>query len=144
VSTTLDARTSAPPQQTVSIGGRWLGFDVDHLVDVSAECEVQALPHVARHVAGVTRLGDRIRPVLDLPRFLALPAPGRATCAVCVAVDELEIVILADDVGEVLEVSALQPCDDDALAPWARGAVPGTAGSVVLLDLPRILEAARV
>lgn len=105
------------------------GLDVAHVFDIRALEQVTRVPRVPDWVAGVVNLRGRVISVLDLRRYLGLPASTHAEemskrHIVVVESGEMELALLAD------EVLAIQPIPV-AHIQEASGAVRGIRSEYV-------------
>lgn len=134
-------------------GGTWLAVDAELAERVAEKGDVTALPRAPAHIPGLTLIKARAVPVLDLAVFLELAAAegdnietprlvvvrsrGLRAAVPCARVDIARNVPAAD----------IQPADEsplEALPKYAIGTVPWKDELAIVLDLPAVLEAARV
>jgi chemotaxis signal transduction protein len=113
------------------------------------------IPHAPGHVLGIAQVRGRPLPVVDLAPFLDLPRHDRPSGnlsgidrLVVVAAGSLEVALLGrevhvDDRPRVAPARGTLPYGD-AIAEHVVAELETARGIAVLLDLPRVLEAARV
>jgi purine-binding chemotaxis protein CheW len=148
------------------VGQAWFAVEALATDQLAVMQPLTPVPCAPRHIAGLANVKGRITPVLDLGRFLGLAAPSlRAETdadrnlfarILVVASGRMRVGILSDRVSGLarLPAHALSPPDavlGDRTRAFAqaqfddRAATPGGGSRlVVLLDLPRLLEAARI
>ena len=148
------------------VGEAWFAVDALATDELAAMQPLVPVPDAPLHIAGLANVKGRITPVLDLGRFLGLAAPslpaetdaGRNVFAriLVVASGRMRVGILSDRMSGLarLPAHALSPPDavlgrrTHAFAQAQFDDPAATAGGasrlVVVLDLPRLLEAARV
>ncbi len=135
-------------------GGAALAVRVG-LVDEIAEIRVVSpIPRAPAHVPGVMMLRGRAVPVLDLQRFLDLPvAPEPAEASVrrvlAITTAGYRVALLHDAVIGIHHVPAARlglpaVTVGETLRKYASAEYQGPAGVVTVLDLPALLDAARV
>ena len=136
---------------TLRLDGARYGVDVEQVQEVLREAEITPVPLAPRSVAGLLNLRGRIVTALDLRRCLGLPErpPGHHTVNLVVTVADNPVSLLADEVGEVVElsVSEIQPRPETAHGPQAA-ALSAVAtddhGLLLLLDVARVMTAGGV
>ncbi len=100
---------SAPARKlcTVLIGGTWYGLPVERLQEVLRHSGVTPVPLAPPAVAGLINLRGQIVEAIDprVPLASVPAAPDRPPVNVVVRTPSGPISLLADDVGDVLEVS---------------------------------------
>lgn len=106
------------------------------------------LPRVPDHILGLVTYDQRALAVLDLGRFLGLAEGESYTRTLVIKADEYRVGVPVDTALGVVEVAAAdrQPPSGaitGALATYLAAEVPLDDGLAALLDLPRLLEAAR-
>ena len=123
------------------LDGLLYGIEADRVQEVLAPPPLARLPLAPPAVAGLMNLRGRIVTVLDLRRCLDLPAraPGAPAVNLVLGSADNPLGLLADEVGEVLEI------DEAAWAPrpdTARGAGHALVSGVYQLDseLLRVLD----
>jgi purine-binding chemotaxis protein CheW len=109
---------------TLRVEGRLYGIEAGSVQEVLGPVALTRLPLAAPAVAGLMNLRGRIVTVLDLRRCLGLPARAAATGAVNLVLRPADnpMGLLADEIGEVLEVdaSAWSSRPDTAQGPEAE------------------------
>jgi len=95
---------------SVIVRGQVLGVPVLRVQDVIAETVLNRIPLAPPEVAGSLNLRGRIVTAIDLRRRLRMPerSPGQATISVIVERGGELYALLADDIGDVLWLSADQ------------------------------------
>lgn len=91
---------------TVLIGGRWYGLPVERVQEVLRHSGITAVPLAPPQVAGLLNLRGQIVEALD-PRVsldLGGPAGDRPPVHVVLRTPSGPVSLLADDVGEVLDI----------------------------------------
>lgn len=143
------------------LGRETYGFDAHYVLDIRPALAITPVPRVPEWIAGVANHRGRILSVTDLKRYLRLPGPeaGRTPrdeamgYLVVVAVGEMELALLVDDVLAVETVLArhLEAATDavSGIRPeYARWIIhrhtAGAASLAVILDLPALLGDARL
>ena len=108
---------------TVRVAGTLYGIEAGHVQEVMGLAPLTRLPLAAPGVAGLMNLRGRIVTVLELRRCLGLPARSEGTSAVNLVLRPADnpMGLLADEIGEVLEVdaSAWAPRPETAQGPGA-------------------------
>jgi purine-binding chemotaxis protein CheW len=105
--------------------------------------DIAAIPRAPDHVAGLFALRSRVLTVIDSQRALGLGthAQGEGP-AVIVEVDGHSYALLVDQVDDVIEAPAPEPCPAVLGPSWrraARGSIVREEGAVLLLDPARIV-----
>lgn len=132
---------------TVLIGGTWYGLPVERLQEVLRHSGITPVPLAPALVAGLINLRGQIVEALDprVPLGAAAPAAERPPVNVVLRTPSGPVSLLADDVGDVLEIP-----EDSAEPP------PSTVGGAVrrlisaackledrllpILDVDRVIE----
>ena len=123
--------------------------EVEEIVELSATTSV---PGVARHVPGLLAVRGEPLPLLDLATFLGLPAQARAEDReprVLVArAAPFRVGVLADSIAGIAAVTNERLGQPNIIRPerlrqFARAELDVGDSIVAVLDLPRLLEAAR-
>ena len=113
---------------TLRVEGTLYGIEAEHVQEVLGPATLTRLPLAAPAVAGLMNLRGRIVTVLELRRCLGLPAraAGARVVNVVLRAADNPMGLLADEIGEVLEVdaSAWAPRPETAYGPGA-GLVSG-------------------
>lgn len=120
----------------VRTGGRRVGLELAHVVEVIRIGAVHPVPSREPAVRGVTTVQGRIIPVLHLGALLDLtvcPATLGDTLVV-VTVDGRRVGLEIDDAEVIVREPAL-PVPPGATFPWAIGVARHPDGLVPLLDL---------
>ncbi len=147
----------------IQLGRERYGLDARFVFGIKPVEQVTRVPRVPEWVAGVVNVRGRILSVVDLRRFLGLPAaePGEAikqgSHLVIVETPEMELALLTDGVlaVEKAPVSHIQDTSNTVRglrSGYTRGVVelkggePTTNGKtlVVVLDLPVLLADERL
>lgn len=133
------------PQETVDLvvlvlGHERYGIDVGCVLDVHRLTRLTALPGVPPVWRGLLNVRGTLRPVLDLRRYLGLPAgePESESHVAIVFAAGLTVALPADAVSELRSV----PLDEigPPIGDAGRDAVRGvTRDLVAVLDLERLL-----
>jgi chemotaxis signal transduction protein len=133
----------------VLAGGRRVGLELAHVVEVIQIGSVHPVPSREPAVRGVTAVHGRIVPIVHLGALLeTATCPARVgDLVVVVAVDGRRIGFEIDDAEVVVREPAL-PVPPGATFPWAFGVARHPEGLVPLLDLAalssRFMEALSV
>lgn len=125
------------------------GIDLEFVLEIRAHQPLTRLPHAPEHVIGITNVGGRILPVIDLCcRLWGRKAePGALHAIVVVRQDDRQCGILVDAANEIMEFTpgqieemparAVQGCFNAlAVRPAQDGVAPVIA--VAILDLKAI------
>lgn len=142
------------------LGDSWYGVRTEHVKQVVSKPTVHPIPTAPTHVLGVANLGGQVVPIMDLRKFLEIPAATTPMLPMMMSpreVGEERMVVVeaaemmcafpVDLVRQVIEVF-----DDDIRDPaisvgrvrqHAFGEVDHQGRVLTLLDLPAIIEAAR-
>lgn len=131
----------------VRTGGRLVGLEVAHLVEVIPLGEVHSVPVMEPAVRGLVAVRGRTVPLVHLGALLdGVPAPPAVSSAgVVVAVDGRRVCLEIDS-AEILVREPALPVPPGETLPWAVGVARHAGTLVPLLDLPavssRLMEAA--
>ena len=159
-------RTAQPPEAPVTgemvdlvilvLGAERYGVDVRNVQEVLPLDDVTPLPGVPAFWAGLVNLRGHLYPLLDLRRFLDLPArapapkdngaaPDAGKVAL-VAAAGLEIGLLVDDVLEVRQVlrAAIGPTLLEAMGPTRALTVGVTPDLLAVLNIEALLTDPRL
>lgn len=134
----------------VRLGHDEYGIEARHVFDIKPAGHVTRVPRAPEWVTGVVAIRGRILSVIDLPRFLGLPAPTRpddnSSYLVVVEDGEMELALLTGTVLTIATVAAgrIQPVDETMVlslpTAYVRGVVEQRdAGLWVVLDIPALL-----
>jgi len=120
----------------VRTGGRRVGLELAHVVEVIQVGPVHPVPSREPAVRGVADVRGRIVPVVHLGALLESEAcPVRAgDLVVVVAVDGRRVCLEIDDAEVVVREPAL-PVPQGSTLPWVIGVARHPEGLVPLLDL---------
>jgi len=120
----------------VVVAGERFGVDVGLVREVHPSTPVAPIPGTAALWSGLMNLRGTTYPVLDLARYLGLPAAGIGQVVVVVSHGPVTVALLADQVLEVLRVSL------SAIGPPLGAASGGREGIVEGLtsDLLSVLD----
>jgi chemotaxis signal transduction protein len=143
-----DEDTAAQTVLTVAIGDERYGIDAARVVEVQTLAGLSRVPGLADWWAGVVNVRGTLRAVLDLARFLAVPAASRPEPkkVTYVAGAGLVVGLLVDDAVELSSVppERLGPPPAGSTAA-ARGHVRGTTADLLtVLDVDRLLADPRL
>lgn len=141
---------------TFRVAGHWLAVDASHVEEISDQLTLLPIPRAPAHVPGLMNVRGHAVPLLDVRAFLDIKPAGRESSST----DERVRVILTHAgemrVGLVCDqVRSLEHVDEGLLRSpagleglkvggFARAQAELATGMVTLLDLPKLLEAARV
>jgi purine-binding chemotaxis protein CheW len=144
---------------TFRVAGQWLAVDATHVEEICDQAGVHAIPHAPKHIPGIINVRGHAVPLLDIERFLDLhgedadterPSDERARKRVILThAGDMQVGLLCEQVRSIdhLEGNSLQQpigLDGLKLGGFARLQADMSPGVVTLLDLPKLLEAARV
>lgn len=138
----------------VQLGQEVYGLEAQYVYDARPLERITPVPRAPAWMAGVVNVRGRIYPVLDLARFLNLPAAsngnGAGAYLVVVQSEALELALKVDNVLSVIALpeSHLQEAADTLNIPAAivRGVMqnddedPDLPAFLVVLDLPPLLN----
>lgn len=139
--------------------GAWFGTDVHVIRQVTQLRQPSLIPGVPSHILGLVPHGQDVLPVLDLARFLQLQTGGAAPAPeadrevlarlLVVTIGALDVAIPVDQTGGLLPVAVearreVSVMSGDLLRRFLKGEFDSPRGVAGLLDLPALLEAARV
>jgi len=127
----------------LAVGAERLGVNLHQIQEVQPLKGLTPVPGVPAHWAGVVNLRGRLYPVLDLRRYLKLPAatPVEGGQIVVVSAAKLEVALWAGDVLGVRHVAqdAIQPATLEKQG-GGRNVISGmTADLLSVLDLDVLL-----
>ena len=136
------------------VGGTWLGVDAHAVSEIAEPGEATPLPRLPRHVPGLVFLRGNAVPLVDLVDFLGLDAEpdtddddARPRRAVIVESEGMRVGLLSSRVRGLDDVPTDRLAPPDALGPQLRAyctaQVDHELGLLAVLDLPRLLAAAR-
>jgi purine-binding chemotaxis protein CheW len=135
---------------TFLLAGEEYGIDVRLVQEIVRVSEITQVPRAPEFIKGVVNLRGRVIPVIDLKRRLGLGAVApqdRSARIVVARVQERLVGLLVDAASQVLRVpvACIDPAPDE-IVPIHEGYIRGVAKLemrlVILMDLPRVLEAA--
>ncbi len=152
-----DATRAAPPAPAageawlfcVRAGGGRYAFDAGLVSEVVRLGTLTRLPGAPPLLPGVFTHRGEVLAVLDLCRALSLPAAalGASSRAAVLQVGEWRLALLADAVeglaavpGKAIEAP---PAGSGPAASWLTAVVRDGRGPIAVLDLPRLVAAAR-
>ncbi len=130
------------------------GLGVEHIFDIRPLGAITRVPRLPAWVAGVVNLRGQIISVIDLLRFLGLPAgdhPADERYMILVQTPGMELALLADEVLAIENIPLRQIQEAGSalrgLKPeYVRGLVvregenaANESGTLILLDLPALL-----
>lgn len=120
----------------VRTGGRRVGLELSHVLEVMQVGPVHSVPSVEPSVRGVVAVHGRIVPVVHLGALLDASACPASTggLVVVVSIDGRQVCLEIDDAEVVVREPAL-PVPPGATLPWAVGVARHPEGLVPLLDL---------
>ena len=120
----------------VRTGGRRVGLELAHVVEVIQVTGVHPVPSQERAVRGVVQVHGRILPVVHLGALLeAGPCPPTSGDLVVVVIIEGRRVCLEIDDAEVVVRQPAMPVPPGSALPWAIGIARYSEELVPLLDL---------
>jgi purine-binding chemotaxis protein CheW len=136
------------------LSGEQYGLEVAHVREIYPLEQLTRVPRTPNFVAGIFSARGRLISVIDLRLFLGLPASpdnGRRggtneTKIIVVAIDDLEVGLLADDVSEVLTVfkDELEPALTSQMGNRTESTLGITPGMLVALNLKGLLSDKRL
>lgn len=133
-----------------SLGREYFGAPL-HLVQEFTDLKNPTLvPCTPDHVAGLMNLRGEILTVIDLRRFLGLPASARTRGDKVIVVRERELYagVLADELHDIIEVRLADLLDPPPAPPGAGGYVQGAFASgdrlISILRLSELLQDERL
>lgn len=133
-----------------SLGREFFGAPL-HLVQEFTDLKNPTLvPCTPDHVAGLMNLRGEILTVIDLRRFLGLPASARTRGDKVIVVRERELYagVLADELHDIIEVRLADLLDPPPAPPGAGGYVQGAFASgdrlISILRLSELLQDERL
>lgn len=120
----------------VRVGGRRVGLELSHVVEVTQLGSVHPVPTIEPAVRGVAAVQGRMVPVVHLGALLDGGACPSASpdLAVLVNVEGRRICLEIDD-AEILVRDRTLPVPQGSTLPWAVGVARHPEGLVPLLDL---------
>lgn len=149
----VDPTTARPvPIVMWRSGAAWLAVQTRYVEEVSVLGPLTAVPRAPAFVTGLMLVGSRAVPVVDLVRFLSLPAEAedsdRTERLVVVAAGPLRAGVVSRQVHVIDDVRAdqIHPVTSTTATTverFATGEVEVRGAVVQLLDLPTLLEAMR-
>jgi chemotaxis signal transduction protein len=148
-----DVRDTLRPLFVLRIEDTWLAVDAALVDGVLEDLGCSPVPGVPAHVLGVITHGNQVLAVLDVARFCALPPRANPAAAfsrtVVVSAGPMSVAIRADVAAGVVEVpaSAIKAAtvvQGASLDAFLAGECETPWGVCGLLDVPRLLDAARV
>jgi purine-binding chemotaxis protein CheW len=94
----------------IRLGRERYALEVQYIFDIRMEENITRVPRVPEWVAGVVNLRGQILSVVDLRRFLGLPASGKATEVgaghlLLVQTSQMELAFLVDEVLRIQNLS---------------------------------------
>jgi chemotaxis signal transduction protein len=131
----------------VRAGGRRVGLQLTHVLEVMVLGEVHPVPVIEPSVRGVVAIQGRMVPLVHLGTLLEgkCQSPVQGGLGVVVSVDGRRICLEVEEAELLVREPALPVPPGEAM-PWAVGVARHAEGLVPLLDLPalssRLLEAA--
>lgn len=133
----------------VRAGGRRVGLQLAHVVEVTQLGSVHPVPAVEPAVRGVAAVHGRMIPVVHLGSLLAGVGypPTQGDLGVVVTLDGRRVCLEIEE-AEVLVREPALPVPPGETLPWAVGVARHPEGLVPLLDLSalssRLMEAASI
>jgi chemotaxis signal transduction protein len=130
----------------VRAGGRRVGLELSHVIEVTQLGPVYPVPAVEPAVRGIAAVHGRMMAVVHLGSLLAgVRCPAEVgTVAVLVTLDG-RLICLEVDEAEILMRQPALPVPPGEVLPWAVGVARHSDGLVPLLDLSalgsRLMEA---
>lgn len=106
------------------LGDTRLVLDAHHVGSVIEVERIAPVPSLPPHVAGLCALRSRVLTVIDAGEALGLgPVDRTAPIAAACTVDGHEYAFLFDEVDDVVEAGAPEPCPVALAATWAQAAL---------------------
>lgn len=154
-----EARLPRDPFLVFSVRAAALAVPARAVEEIRIRPAATFVPHAPQHVVGMINLRGHAVPVVDLGVFLGLPAPAAGDevtgegmffdRVTIVAAAGMRVGLLCDHVRGVIELPReLRERPDviqgDRLRQFALGEVEHDGRMVLLLDLPGLLQSARV
>jgi purine-binding chemotaxis protein CheW len=130
----------------VQIGGEYLGFPLELVVDVDAidRFPVSPVPAASNYIIGQINWRGSILPVLEIGHILQLPIQPRAEFVV-VEIDKIKIGIMVDRIFDVSyladsEIDAMPMAVDKQNQTYLRGMTKYADGLMYLVKLKESIE----
>ncbi len=132
---------------TVTIGEQLFGMPIGRVHDVFAADRVTRVPLARAEIAGILNLRGRIVTMIDMRKFLDLPAQAENANQMAVGIEFRgeSYGLLIDEVGEVLKLPVAQqePVPVNLDPRWARvaaGVYRLEQDLMIVLDIDRVLN----
>ena len=135
-----------------TLGGARFAVDVRHTRELAMFQEITRVPGSPATLVGVANLRGTVMPIVDIRRLLDLPAEPTSggVRTLVLRSDPLQAAVVVDAVLGLEPLDEIEPAPSGGPADAApargrftAGYVRWGAGSVSLLDAPKILEALR-
>jgi len=126
----------------VRVDRHWFGVEVARVQEVLASRPVTRVPMAPPGLAGLVQVRGEILVAVDLRQRLGLPTDAAAGRQVVVRSTVGPVSLLVDEVGEVCEGAVVSPPEalSVAIRDVAAGALPGTEGPMLVLDVDRATQ----
>jgi purine-binding chemotaxis protein CheW len=130
------------------LAGQRYAIEVSYVREIYPAAQFTAVPRAPEFIVGLFSARGRLISIIDLHAFLGLPQASRNNeCKlIVVAVPELEVALIADQVSDVTTVFAdqLEPASS-AHMPHLEEFIQGIGpGSLAVLNLPALLSSKRL
>jgi chemotaxis signal transduction protein len=132
------------------LAGFRFAVDVRSAREVVLLDEITAVPLAPRHLVGVANLRGTVMPIVDIRTLLDLPVqqPASSVRTLVLRAGPLQAAVVVDAVLGLEPFGEISPRElgdtgPAALGRFAAGRVKWGAESVLLLDVPKILEVLR-
>jgi chemotaxis signal transduction protein len=148
--TTPVASSSQPVRACVfTLGDHQLAADIRHTREVVILPDRTPVARAPVHILGVANLRGFIVPIVDVGHLLGLPACPTTETARTVVLEDggVQLAVPTDEVLGLESFDAVLPVDaggPSSLAELACGRLQRPDGVATLLDVSRLVEAARV
>jgi chemotaxis signal transduction protein len=131
-----------------ALAGEQLAADIRHTREVVVLVDRTTVPRAPAYVLGVANLRGNVVPIVDIGPLLGLPPhPAREALRTVVLEDAgIQIAVPTDEVLGLESFDGVLPRDEAApnsRGELARGRLRRSDGLATLLDVPRLVEAAR-
>jgi purine-binding chemotaxis protein CheW len=132
-----------------ALGGEQLAADIRHTREVVVLTDRTAVPGAPAYVVGVANLRGNVVPIVDIGPLLGLPPhpAGEALRTIVLEAAGIQIAVPTDEVLGLESFDSVMPRDEATPSPredLALGRLRRTDGLATLLDVPRLVETARV
>jgi purine-binding chemotaxis protein CheW len=159
--TPSDVTAADPVFLLFQVGSSWFALDPRLAQELAAPQRPTPIPRVPDYIPGMIKLRGRAVPLLDVQKFLGLSAAAGDEDTllrriVVVSANGMTVGLHSDRVKSLVPVPARALLPADSLPPGRvrdfaaaqvadpEGSVTGIPGVIVVLDVPALLDAARV